>query len=278
MPAPMSDSEDLRIWSPSNNGRYSVKSAYRLWKMIGTSSLAVQLPWNVGSTWDCFTLLSRRGNKATILELGFLKLSRLDRCSNISRLDPPYGVFGRSEMKGFGISDLDLQSRWCELGMRPFENGAQFGHRLATDLLPLLRAVTRAVARGVNGEWLGLKQEIFPRNPPARECEAKAMLMAIRWAAEGNLTDVCFETDCQELVFAIRSDEEDVSEFGVLVGECRRELSSFLNTTVLFTRRNGNQVADAVARRSVCSVTSVWGGYPPGWLVCLLDNICLIQH
>ncbi|CAN1301688.1 hypothetical protein LINPERPRIM_LOCUS25076 [Linum perenne] len=102
--------------------------------------------------------------------------------------------------------------------------------------------------------------------------------MAIRWAAERNLVDVCFETDCQELAFAMRNEGEDVSEFGMLVDRCRRELASFMNTTVLFTRRNGNQVADAVARKSVCSVTSIWGGHPPGWLSCMLDNTCLIHH
>ncbi|CAN1779377.1 hypothetical protein LINPERHAP1_LOCUS14728 [Linum perenne] len=56
-----------------------------------------------------------------------------------------------------------------------------------------------AVIRNSDGGFIGLKQELFPGIIPARECEAKALLMAIDWMNELHLHSAILETDCQEL-------------------------------------------------------------------------------
>ncbi|CAN1822575.1 hypothetical protein LINPERHAP1_LOCUS30020 [Linum perenne] len=71
-----------------------------------------------------------------------------------------------------------------------------------------------AALRSHDGALLGFKQELYRGTPPARECEATALLMTIRWVKELQLQRVILKSDCQELVSAIGRDEEDESEFG----------------------------------------------------------------
>ncbi|CAN1124729.1 hypothetical protein LINPERHAP2_LOCUS2506, partial [Linum perenne] len=56
-----------------------------------------------------------------------------------------------------------------------------------------------AVIRDSKEGFVGLKQELFPGIIPARECEAKSLLMAIDWMTELHLPSAILETDCQEL-------------------------------------------------------------------------------
>ncbi|CAN1301431.1 hypothetical protein LINPERPRIM_LOCUS24956 [Linum perenne] len=97
---------------------------------------------------------------------------------------------------------------------------------------------------------------------PARECEENSMLMAIQWVKDLQIQGVILESDYQELVSAIKREDEDESEFGSIVGRCKVELRSLLETMVNFVRRRGNQVAHELAKRSVYSVHSVEGDTP----------------
>ncbi|CAN1164968.1 Putative ribonuclease H protein At1g65750, partial [Linum perenne] len=54
------------------------------------------------------------------------------------------------------------------------------------------------VARSQSGGLIAFKQELLQGTPPARECEAHAFHMAIRWAVELGIQEVDFESDCQE--------------------------------------------------------------------------------
>ncbi|CAN1222649.1 hypothetical protein LINGRAPRIM_LOCUS628 [Linum grandiflorum] len=51
----------------------------------------------------------------------------------------------------------------------------------------------------------------------------------------------------------------DLTEFGVVIAECKVRLAAQPNFTVMFTRREGNTVAHTLARRFISSAISVFG-------------------
>ncbi|CAN0877067.1 hypothetical protein LINGRAHAP2_LOCUS11658, partial [Linum grandiflorum] len=64
------------------------------------------------------------------------------------------------------------------------------------------------------------------------------------------ISNVQFESDCQELVNAINNPPEDQTEFGTLVQLCGTKLQLQPYNKVLFVRRNGNKFTHKLARRS----------------------------
>ncbi|CAN1790920.1 hypothetical protein LINPERHAP1_LOCUS19035 [Linum perenne] len=135
-----------------------------------------------------------------------------------------------------------------------------------------------AVIRDSKEGFVGLKQELFPGIIPARECEAKSLLMAIDWMTELHLPSAILETDCQELERAFHKHTSGSSEFDLLLTACRASTAPLSNFNVVFTRRSSNQVAHIVAKQSVSSATTILGGAPPGWLTNVIDTPCLIAH
>ncbi|CAN0900732.1 hypothetical protein LINGRAHAP2_LOCUS21008, partial [Linum grandiflorum] len=65
---------------------------------------------------------------------------------------------------------------------------------------------------------------------------------------------VIIETDWQLVQSAIVG---DVTEFGRLVMDCKAQLLSKPEFSVLFVRRDGNGVAHALARRAITSIVTV---------------------
>jgi len=83
------------------------------------------------------------------------------------------------------------------------------------------------------------------------EAESIALLESIKTTISNGMHTVLFETDCKFLVDALTSPAVLISEFGNLVSQCRRLLSSNPDYVVSFVKRQANKVAHTIARASL---------------------------
>ncbi|CAN0919033.1 LINE-1 reverse transcriptase homolog [Linum grandiflorum] len=104
--------------------------------------------------------------------------------------------------------------------------------------------------------------------------EAYALLEALRWVADMGLRNVEYEGDSQVLALALKSQEEDDSEFGRIVDSCRKLLLCMGDVSYSFVRRVRNTVADAIAKQSLFHVGCFVGTTPPIWLSDVLGSCC----
>ncbi|CAN1220889.1 hypothetical protein LINGRAPRIM_LOCUS93 [Linum grandiflorum] len=118
------------------------------------------------------------------------------------------------------------------------------------------------------------RQQRYAGVPTAKEGEARAVLAGLKWALELEFPVVIIETDCQVVQRAITGDIVDLTEFGVLIDECKLCVNSKPGLSVLFVRRDGNGVAHTLARRSIHSINAVCGTITPSWLSADLANTC----
>ncbi|CAN1175266.1 hypothetical protein LINPERHAP2_LOCUS31860 [Linum perenne] len=70
------------------------------------------------------------------------------------------------------------------------------------------------------------------------------------------------------------SSEEDVSEFGCLIAQCRDFLHSFPRFRVQVVRRNRNQVAHLLARQSFSLDVSLTSHSPPVGMDNIMYDVC----
>jgi ribonuclease HI len=81
--------------------------------------------------------------------------------------------------------------------------------------------------------------------------EGLGLSHAIRWVHALQLTNVDFELDAKKVVDYFNNGSNDITEFGVIVEECRRSCNlHFENSKVEFTRRQANEVAHTLAREA----------------------------
>ncbi|CAN1133353.1 hypothetical protein LINPERHAP2_LOCUS7600 [Linum perenne] len=120
------------------------------------------------------------------------------------------------------------------------------------------------VIRQPSGAVTAFRMNTTPGCPPARICEALAMLEAINWLTESNFDNVLIETDSMEVEKALNQAGEDVTEFGMVIQDCRRLLKpGFLIRSV---RRSRNEAAHLLARHSRFVASPTSGVAPPIWL------------
>lgn len=81
-----------------------------------------------------------------------------------------------------------------------------------------------------------------------REGEAMGLLQALHWARELQLEDVVFEMDAKTVADSVKSCTEDLTDFGIIIKQCRDILSVEPNYVVEFVRRQANVVAHAFAK------------------------------
>lgn len=115
------------------------------------------------------------------------------------------------------------------------------------------------VIRDCNGNIIGaLSQKIaFPQS--VEHAEALAASRAVTLARELNLFKVIFEGDCLRIIKAINTKEACHTLFGHIIEEIRSLSSSLLSYSFQHIRREGNNLAQALARRAVVFVdTGVW--------------------
>jgi len=83
------------------------------------------------------------------------------------------------------------------------------------------------------------------------EAKSIALLESIKTSISNGMHTVLFETDCKSLIDALTSPAVHISEFGNLVSQCRRRLSSNPNYVVSFVKRQANRVAHTITRASL---------------------------
>ncbi|CAN1779651.1 Putative ribonuclease H protein At1g65750 [Linum perenne] len=134
------------------------------------------------------------------------------------------------------------------------------------------------VLRDSDGQVLGYKQQYGIGQWTPREGEAAALLIAMRWVAEEGHTDVIFESDAEVIRNALTDPEEDLSEFGCLIAQCRDFLQSFPHFRVQVVRRNRNQIAHLLARQSFSLDVSLTSHSPPIGMDNILYDVCFISN
>ncbi|CAN0901842.1 hypothetical protein LINGRAHAP2_LOCUS21644 [Linum grandiflorum] len=88
------------------------------------------------------------------------------------------------------------------------------------------------------------------------------MLEGLEWAVELGYTQIVVEPDCR----AVQEQVADDTEFGRIIEACKVRVSSKPGLSVSFGRRNYNEAAHVLARRSSTSIVIVIGEIPPAWL------------
>ncbi|CAN1321508.1 Putative ribonuclease H protein At1g65750 [Linum perenne] len=131
-----------------------------------------------------------------------------------------------------------------------------------------------AVLRNHTGEVVAFRTGWEVGLPEVKEGEAKSLLEALRWAAGQLPRKIIFETDCQLVSEALRRSETAVTEFGVIIEECRKVLQLNPDFSVCFVRRNRNVVAHELAQRSFTLASPFTGHVPPIWLEDALSLTC----
>ncbi|CAK8573968.1 unnamed protein product [Lathyrus sativus] len=82
-----------------------------------------------------------------------------------------------------------------------------------------------------------------------QEEKAKALKHAINWITELGFVNVVFELDDEIVVDAFNNPKvDDMSEFGLLIGDCRNLVDECLpNSRVVFTMKKANKAAGVLA-------------------------------
>ncbi|XP_039691241.1 uncharacterized protein [Medicago truncatula] len=82
--------------------------------------------------------------------------------------------------------------------------------------------------------------------------EALGLYHAIQWVRELQLSNVDFELDAKKVVDYFNKGGNDISEFGAIMDECRKNCNDcFENSKVEFSRRQANVVAHTLAREVI---------------------------
>nr|POE59978.1 hypothetical protein CFP56_03573 [Quercus suber] len=96
--------------------------------------------------------------------------------------------------------------------------------------------------------------------PPSIEhVEALACRRATLFAKDFNLQAVIFKGDSKTIINYLKSDEDYLASFGHLIEDSRHLASSFQAVTFSHVKRNGNNVADKLAKLArQCHVPRMW--------------------
>ncbi|KAK2454436.1 hypothetical protein QL285_001995 [Trifolium repens] len=123
------------------------------------------------------------------------------------------------------------------------------------------------------GSFVQTHTMIFPFVVTAAECEATAMMHALKLALSNDFERVIFESDCQQVVNALRNDCLYANELGILFSTCSSLLIFNAYYNITYVRRQTNRVAHNLARASLFqSSPSVHHFYPPGCISSIIFN------
>ncbi|CAN1188770.1 hypothetical protein LINPERHAP2_LOCUS39526 [Linum perenne] len=110
-----------------------------------------------------------------------------------------------------------------------------------------------------------------------KEAEALTLRDVMIWMRDMGFGDVEFESDAQFVVDSVNREENDETEFGDIVQQCRSLLEENPSFVVSFGR-SSNMMAHVLARHACSYDSPHCGVMPPTWLRNLLDECCLIGH
>ena len=130
-------------------------------------------------------------------------------------------------------------------------DAALFEHCNCAGLGVVVRDCTSAVI-GALSQRILLPQSV-------EHAEALAASQAVTLARELCLSQMVFEGDCQKVIAAINLTGACHTLFGHSIDEIRCLSSSLVSSCFVHTRREGNKIAHALARRAVLTAdTDVW--------------------
>ncbi|CAN1225361.1 Putative ribonuclease H protein At1g65750 [Linum grandiflorum] len=130
------------------------------------------------------------------------------------------------------------------------------------------------VIRDELGTIIHYRMQTRPGLLTAKEGEAWSLLEAARWIQGLHLSHVSFEGDSQILMQALQRHDEDLTEYGDIVKNCKALLQDLDNSVYCFVRRARNKVAHTLARQSIFHTTPFVGTVPPSWLADAASIVC----
>ncbi|XP_062103848.1 uncharacterized protein LOC133814961 [Humulus lupulus] len=106
------------------------------------------------------------------------------------------------------------------------------------------------------------------------EAEALGLKEALSWIKRKEWRPVVLETDCLNVVHAVRSEVDMVSTFGLIIRDCKSLLNDLCNVDLFFVKRSANKVAHYIARASCSFACCIHIGdvVPPPLLSLLLED------
>ncbi|XVF49851.1 hypothetical protein PTKIN_Ptkin04bG0049500 [Pterospermum kingtungense] len=100
------------------------------------------------------------------------------------------------------------------------------------------------------------------------------ILKALSWVHGRDYRRVMFEFDAKGVVEAIGANKVDSSEFGVIVGECRRFLQMEAGFSLHFVKSRANGMAHVFVMQSQFYASSVKWLSLPAFVDLSLLNVC----
>ena len=121
------------------------------------------------------------------------------------------------------------------------------------------------VVRDYNGKVIAALSQRIALPHSVEQAKAPAASRAITLAKELCLSQMVFEGDCQKVIAAINSSGACHTLFGHIIEEIHCLSSTLVTSCFVHTRREGNKIAHALARRAVLTTDiDVWVEELPG--------------
>ncbi|XP_058784794.1 uncharacterized protein LOC131659630 [Vicia villosa] len=280
--------EDRLVWQEEQNGEYSVKSGYRIWREKQSSSRDLGVEGNWKKLWSISApsrakhLLWRicRGCLPTRIKLQqhhvicplSLSLVCEDR-RDAGRFTVMLEALWRSRNN---VVWLDSREDAIRIGLQAYHNWYDWFQAKEESVVcdnntnsvdwipPMVNRVKCNVDAGFNNVRGSTNRGWCFRDHLGRfisagaswdvgllsvfEAEAIALKEAIQHAISSQFSHVTFECDCQVIVNSIHTKHVGSSEFSFIIKSVQNLLCSFPNFEVKFIKRQANSVAHTLAK------------------------------
>ncbi|XP_058784506.1 uncharacterized protein LOC131659316 [Vicia villosa] len=225
---------DTLIWKEEQDGKYSVRSGYRLWR----NAFHRHANGNISEDWNSiWNIVAPPRVKHLLWRI----------CSGClptrSRLRQRWNDwFHAQDVSGnSGHVQHEVEWRPPPMGWIKCNVDAAFNNNNGT--------TNRGwCMRNHLGNLISAGTSWDPGSLSVIEAEALALKEAILGAISMNLNYVIFESDCQRVTQAVHSNNKGASEFSIILRSISELLQSFPNFDVKFTKRQENMVAHSLAR------------------------------
>ncbi|KAK9929716.1 hypothetical protein M0R45_026803 [Rubus argutus] len=123
------------------------------------------------------------------------------------------------------------------------------------------------IIRNDHGHCLAVLHRSINHASSAFQVEVEACRAGLLFALQKGLNDFILETDCAALTNALNSLEDDLSDMGHIIGDCKYYMLAFTSLTVRHIYREANGVANRLAQvASFSSVNEIWIGNTPSFI------------
>ena len=135
------------------------------------------------------------------------------------------------------------------------------------------------VIRDNNGAVLVSCSEKLTQAYKAEETEILAARKSLMFAHELGFQRIILEGDALGLIQALKSQEQNLSPLGLLVGDVKLYSNHFQKVLYSHVKRNGNSVAHNLAKHAICIPDfQVWMEDIPSLIVSFLYSVLTHLH